>query len=53
MPYESNEHWMKSASLYKGIHCKRHSLTFTQMRKQRVNEPNAVTFDLFNKDGVT
>lgn len=44
---------MKSASLYKGTQSKRHALTFTQMRMQRVNETNAVTFDLFNKDEVT
>lgn len=44
---------MKSASLYKGTQSKRLILTFTQMRKQRVNQVNDVTFDLFNKDEVT
>lgn len=44
---------MKSASLYTGTQSKRRSLTFTQIRKQRVNQSHAVTFDLFNKDEVT
>lgn len=40
-------------SLYGGIHSNRHLQAFTQIRKQRVNKPKAVTFDLFNKDEVT